>query len=164
MVKKAIDEGNKTVLKDCRRIAGAYEADDWIPESPKAISNRLFHTVYMGVASHSSPETRKRAEDLAKAIGSFHIEADIDEAYHAFQNIAQRALNFTPKFDQTATENLSLQNIQSRSRLVLAYNLAALLPTSRGRPGQGALLVLGSANVDECLRGYFTVSYMIFGQ
>lgn len=38
--------------------------------------------------------------------------------------------------------------------MVLAFLLAQLVPWVRGR--QGFLLVLGSANVDECLRGYLT--------
>lgn len=38
--------------------------------------------------------------------------------------------------------------------MVLAYLFAQLLPWARGR--SGGLLVLGSANVDEALRGYFT--------
>src|ERR1700734_100556 len=38
--------------------------------------------------------------------------------------------------------------------MVLAYLFAQLLPWVRGRPG--GLLVLGSSNVDEALRGYFT--------
>lgn len=38
--------------------------------------------------------------------------------------------------------------------MVMAYMFAQLLPFVRGR--QGGLLVLGSANVDESLRGYFT--------
>lgn len=47
----------------------------------------------------------------------------------------------------TAAENLALQNVQARLRMVLSYTFAQLLPWHRGR--QGALLVLGSANVDE---------------
>jgi NAD+ synthase (glutamine-hydrolysing) len=43
---------------------------------------------------------------------------------------------------------------QARSRMVVAFILAQLLPWSRGH--QGFLLVLGSANVDEGLRGYLT--------
>jgi len=39
-------------------------------------------------------------------------------------------------------------------RMVLAYFLAQLLPWIRGN--KGFLLVLGSANVDEALRGYYT--------
>ena len=38
--------------------------------------------------------------------------------------------------------------------MVLAFFLAQLRPWSRGR--SGFLLVLGTANVDECLRGYLT--------
>ena len=37
-----------------------------------------------------------------------------------------------------------------------AYYFAQMLPTVRQRPGGGGLLVLGSGNVDECLRGYLT--------
>lgn len=40
--------------------------------------------------------------------------------------------------------------------MVTAYEFAQLLPTTRGRPGGGSLLVLGSANVGESLRGYLT--------
>ncbi len=54
----------------------------------------------------------------------------------------------------TTAENLALQNIQARLRMVLAFFLAQLRPWSRGR--SGFLLVLGTANVDECLRGYLT--------
>jgi NAD+ synthase (glutamine-hydrolysing) len=44
--------------------------------------------------------------------------------------------------------------LQARLRMVLAFLLAQLIPWVRGR--QGWLLVLGSANVDETLRGYLT--------
>lgn len=63
----------------------------------------------------------------------------------------------TPKFKVfggTNTENLALQNIQARSRMVLSYFLSQLLLWTRGKPG--SLLVLASANVDESLRGYLT--------
>lgn len=40
--------------------------------------------------------------------------------------------------------------------MVLAYLFAQMLPTVRQRPRGGSLLVLGSANVDELLRGYLT--------
>lgn len=38
--------------------------------------------------------------------------------------------------------------------MVVAFLLAQLVPWVRGR--RGFYLVLGSANVDECLRGYLT--------
>merc|ERR1712012_625400 len=51
-------------------------------------------------------------------------------------------------------ENLALQNVQARLRMVLSYLFAQLNLWTRDRPG--GLLVLGSANVDEALRGYMT--------
>lgn len=43
---------------------------------------------------------------------------------------------------------------QARLRMVLSYLFAQLMLWVRGRPG--GLLVLGSSNVDEALRGYMT--------
>ena len=51
-------------------------------------------------------------------------------------------------------ENLGLQNIQARIRMVLAFMLASLMPWVHNKAG--FYLVLGSANVDEALRGYLT--------
>ena len=51
-------------------------------------------------------------------------------------------------------EDLALQNIQARIRMVFAYLCAQLYPWLRGK--RGFLLVLGSSNVDEALRGYMT--------
>lgn len=52
------------------------------------------------------------------------------------------------------SENLALQNIQARLRMVISYLFAQMLPTIRKK--KGFLLMLGSSNVDECIRGYFT--------
>lgn len=63
----------------------------------------------------------------------------------------------TPKFSShggSTAENLALQNIQARLRMVIAFLFAQLTLWVRGR--LGFLLVLGSANVDELLRGYLT--------
>ena len=54
----------------------------------------------------------------------------------------------------STAENLALQNIQARLRMVLAFFIAQLRLWSQGR--FGFQLVLGTANVDECLRGYLT--------
>lgn len=55
------------------------------------------------------------------------------------------------------TENIALQNIQARSRMVMSYFLAQLMPWHKSSEDYpGTLLVLGSANVDEALRGYYT--------
>ncbi len=69
------------------------------------------------------------------------------------------AAGFTPRFRAhggTDAENLALQNVQARLRMVLSYLNAQLLTTAQGVSGGASLLVLGSGNVDECLRGYLT--------
>jgi NAD+ synthase (glutamine-hydrolysing) len=113
----------------------------------------------MGMEKQSSTETRSRAERLAKDIGAYHTDMNIDKAFEAQRDLLTQATGFTPKFKVhggTVAENLALQNIQARLRMVNAYYFAQLLPTVRERPGGGSLLVLGSGNVDECLRGYLT--------
>ena len=142
------------VLSDVRRIA-QHDAP-WVPASPQAIAERLFVTCYMGT-TNSSNETRSRAHDLASAIGSYHYAFDIDSVVGAVLGLFTAVTQRTPRFKVhggTPAENLALQNIQARSRMVLAYLFAQLAPWAQGR--QGGLLVLGSANVDESLRGYLT--------
>ena len=54
----------------------------------------------------------------------------------------------------SGVEDIALQNIQARVRMVMSYMFAQLLPWIRGRAGY--LLVLSASNVDEALRGYMT--------
>ncbi|KAI4709201.1 hypothetical protein J4E89_005949 [Alternaria sp. Ai002NY15] len=159
LVYKAVQDGNKQVLKDVRRIVGPYHGEDWVPTNPKQICNGILHTVYMGMSQQSSKETRSRAKRLAEDIGCYHVEADIDDIYAATKNGLKKAVGFEPRFKAhggSPAENLALQNIQARARLVQAYYFAQMLPLTRGRPNGGSLLVLASGNVDECLRGYLT--------
>lgn len=107
--------------------------------------------------SNSSEETKRRARDLASQIGSNHLSIVIDAAVQAVVGIWTATMRLVPKFrvnGGTDNENAALQNIQARMRMVIAYFFAQLTLWAVGRPG--SLLVLGSANVDECLRGYFT--------
>ncbi|KAF2735300.1 glutamine-dependent NAD(+) synthetase with GAT domain-containing protein [Polyplosphaeria fusca] len=159
IVMEALEAGNEQVKEDVQRIAGAYGPDGWLPKTPQELCNRILHTVYMGMATQSSKETRSRAERLAKDIGAFHEDMNIDDAFHATKGLLTQATGFEPKFKVhggSNAENLALQNIQARTRMVTAYLFAQMLPTVRKRPGGGSLLVLGSGNVDECLRGYLT--------
>lgn len=63
--------------------------------------------------------------------------------------------SFYQVFGGSVQENLALQNIQARIRMVLAYLFGAMLPWCHGKPS--SLLVLGSANVDEWLVGSIQV-------
>ncbi|KAI5926263.1 glutamine-dependent NAD(+) synthetase with GAT domain-containing protein [Camillea tinctor] len=156
LVVEAVKAGNPEVIQDVKRIA-AYSQK--LPETPEEFCGQIFHTVYMGMENQSSTETRQRAKDLAQRIGSHHTDINIDETFHATKNLITQGTGFEPKFKVhggSQTENLALQNIQARSRMVIAYYYAQMLPTVRQRPGGGSLLVLASSNVDECLRGYLT--------
>jgi hypothetical protein len=58
----------------------------------------LMHTLYMGMKTQSSSETRKRARDLSEAIGSYHLEADIDRMFNACKDISTESTGFEPNF------------------------------------------------------------------
>ena len=76
----------------------------------------------------------------------------MDSIVTAVRNLFALVTGARPQFRAhggSGAENLALQNIQARLRMVLAYMFAQLLPWVRG--GAGGLLVLGSANVDERL-------------
>ncbi|KAK8845384.1 NAD+ synthetase [Kwoniella newhampshirensis] len=156
LVGDASSKGDKQVIADARRITGEPEDSSYLPTDPREFASRIFHTCYMGT-EHSSPETRKRAKDLAEAIGAYHTDLNMDTAVSAVKGIFSLVTGKKPQFavhGGSSAENLALQNIQARLRMVVAYMFAQLLPWTRGKVG--SLLVLGSANVDESLRGYYT--------
>ncbi|KAF7856329.1 hypothetical protein EAF04_009857 [Stromatinia cepivora] len=159
IVYAAVEKGdNPQVIEDLLRIVGEEEDSTWRPSNSQDIANRIFHTAYMG-STNSSSETRGRAKDLGENIGSYHLDFNIDNVVSAVTTLFTTVTSYTPKYKMyggTPASNLALQNIQARLRMVLAYLFAQLLPTVRGRTKPGSLLVLGSANVDESLRGYFT--------
>lgn len=159
LVVKESAEGNQQVISDIRKIARMnQEGNDWVPKDPTEVASKLFHTCFMGT-ENSSKETRSRSRELAKRIGSYHVDLNMDSLVSSVVSLFEVATGKKPIFKifgGSQIENLALQNIQARLRMVLAYLFAQLLPWVRGIPNSGGLLVLGSANVDECLRGYLT--------
>ncbi|EGW33512.1 glutamine-dependent NAD(+) synthetase [Spathaspora passalidarum NRRL Y-27907] len=152
LVVESIDD--KQVLADLQMLV---KDETFIPKTPQEIAQRLFYTSFMGT-ENSSAETRARAKALSQAIGSFHVDLNMDNLVSAVVSLFEVATGKRPIFKifgGSSTENLALQNIQARLRMVLSYLFAQLLPWTRGKTTPG-LLVLGSANVDECLRGYLT--------
>ncbi|XP_019406983.1 PREDICTED: glutamine-dependent NAD(+) synthetase isoform X4 [Crocodylus porosus] len=149
----AVKNGNQGVLTDVRKIVNE---DTYTPEVPQEFCRRIFTTCYMA-SENSSQDTRDRAKFLAEQIGSYHINLNIDVAVKAVVGIFSIVMGKSPQFrvsGGSSRENLALQNVQARLRMVLAYLFAQLSLWARGMPG--GLLVLGSANVDESLRGYLT--------
>ena len=154
LVVSEIKQGNGVVVEDAQRLCGGQDPRGMTAEQ---FCNKVFTTVFMGMKQQSSKETRSRSKELAAAIGANHIDTNIDQMVQSLHSVVTGILDFEPKFKVhggSTAENMALQNFQSRSRMVLAYALGQLIPTARG--SAGGLLILGSANVDECLRGYLT--------
>ena len=91
------------------------------------------------------------------------MNVSIDNMVKAVVAVFSTTTGLIPKFRArggSVRENLALQNVQARVRMVTAYLFAQLVLWVRGRPG--GLLVLGSANVDEALReGYCLVAFPV---
>lgn len=121
------------------------------------ISNHVLHTIYLGT-ENSSFNTKDRARRLAGSIQSYHSTIIIDDIVRAVLKVFSTfSGGKMPRYESqggTPAEDLALQNIQARLRMVMSYLCAQLFPWLRGN--KGFLLVLGSANVDEALRGYMT--------
>lgn len=81
-------------------------------------------------------ETRARSKLLAGEIGASHLHVGIDPVVAALSALFVATTGKTPRFKLdggSPAENLALQNIQARLRMVVAFLLAQLLPWTRGR-------------------------------
>ncbi|XWS48771.1 hypothetical protein CRYUN_Cryun13aG0104800 [Craigia yunnanensis] len=154
LVVKEIANGDEQVKADAIWI-GNY-TDGRFPTDSKEFAKRIFYTVYMG-SENSSEATKMRAKVLADEIGSWHLDVCIDGVVSSLLSLFQTLTGKRPRYKVDGgsnVENLGLQNIQARIRMVLAFMLASLLPWVHNK--RGFYLVLGSSNVDEALRGYLT--------
>ncbi|EFJ27546.1 hypothetical protein SELMODRAFT_95570 [Selaginella moellendorffii] len=154
LVIKAIHENDKRVLTDARRIGNYKPGEE--PADSQEFASRIFYTVYMA-SQNSSTDTQSRAQQLAREIGSNHWNLKIDIVVNALISLFCGLTGRIPRYkvdSGTPVENLALQNLQARVRMVISYMLASLLPWV-GRK-KGFLLVLGSSNADESIRGYMT--------
>lgn len=156
IVLAAARDGVQPVASDLRRLLRLAD-DAPLPDDPAEVAGSLLHTVYLR-SEQSSAETRDRAERLAAEVGAMHHLVDIDAMVAAGIDAFEAIAGGRPRFAAhggTEAEDLARQNLQARSRMVLAYLCGQLLPWSQGRDDD-RLLVLGTANVDEALIGYVT--------
>ena len=155
LVAKAIREKNESVTREVSRWLEAGETSEVFVD-PRVLANRLLYTCYIGT-ENSSRDTQKRAKQLAEQIGAYHLNINMDGLVSALQTLFTHITRKTPRFKVEGgsyRENQALQNIQARLRMVLSYLFAQMMPWVRNR--EGTLLVLGTGNVDEALRGYLT--------
>ncbi|XP_053109765.1 glutamine-dependent NAD(+) synthetase [Hemicordylus capensis] len=149
----AVQNGNQNVLYDVRKIVND---ETYTPKDAREFCRRILTTCYMA-SENSSEDTYNGARSLAEELGCYHINLNIDGAVKAIWGIFNAVTGRLPQYQVhggSSRENLALQNVQARLRMVLAYLFAQLTLWTRGMPG--GLLVLGTSNVDESLRGYFT--------
>lgn len=122
---------DKQVIADARRMTGEPDDSSYIPSDPREFCNRIFHTCYMGT-ENSSVETRRRAKQLAEAIGrflanwsstiprislfsSYHTDLNMDSVVTSVRNLFALVTGLKPQFRSqggSSAENLALQNIQ----------------------------------------------------
>ncbi|KAJ0408384.1 hypothetical protein P43SY_003110 [Pythium insidiosum] len=155
LVTAAANAGDEQVIRDVQRIIGTT-GQPYSPMTPSDLAAHIFHTTYMGT-KNSSSATRKRAQALAQEIGAYHLDVGMDTMVDAVVKTFSLLTGKTPRFlseGGNIQQDLALQNIQARLRMVMSYLLAQLLPWVRSK--SGFLLVLSSGNVDEALRGYMT--------
>lgn len=154
IVIQAIEEGNAQVIEDVKRIA-KYDGEGVLPKTPQALCNQIFTTLYMGMKKQSSKETRQRAKDLSEAIGSYHVNLDIDDVYEAQKKLVVSSINFEPRFKVeggTNQENLTLQCLQARIRMVTAYVSPSLYLLSQGIMRNFILLRIASCQLDKSFK------------
>ena len=162
LVAKAILADVPHVIRDTEKLLGVECVENIKTDfsdyqrAAQHLANQLLYTCYMGTAN-SSRETRHRAKQLASEIGSYHLNINMESLVGALRKLFTGITGKTPQFKTeggSTVENQALQNIQARLRMVISYLFAQTLPWVRNK--RGTLLVLGTGNVDEALRGYLT--------
>jgi NAD+ synthase (glutamine-hydrolysing) len=113
------------------------------PTSERELVSELLTTVYQSTR-HSSSVTREAARSVAAALGSRHLELDVDGIVQSYTELVEAALG--RKLDWQ-TDDIALQNIQARGRAPGVWLLANLT---------GALLV-STSNRSEAAVGYATM-------
>ena len=124
-------------------------------KTAESLVNQIYFTAYLPM--NFSKATKKYSENLAKLINSNFMIANIENIFNSFKNTVKDVLDIDPKFKSengTLNEDLALQNTQARSRLVLSYLLAQLLPVKYGL--KSFLLVFATGNLSEVMRGYYS--------
>lgn len=106
---------------------------------------------------NSKNKSKDRAYGVAEAIGSKHYEINLDGPFDGFVDSLKQAVEVAPRYEAdggSSVEDIALQNITNRSRMVMSYLMAQTIPWTAKE--NGFLLVLGASNIGEGLRGYYT--------
>ncbi|MCB1174888.1 MAG: NAD(+) synthase [Leptospiraceae bacterium] len=112
-------------------------------QASRLVTGQLLCTVYQSTRQ-SSLTTREAARSVADALGARHSELEIDHLVDTYQSLASSALGRSLGWEQ---DNLTLQNIQARSRSPLVWMLA----------NANNYLLIATGNRSEVSTGYCTM-------
>lgn len=141
MVAEMVRRGIADLGKLC--FLASLGRTDLSDQDEKSILSHLLYTAYQAT-SNSSETTRNAAENLAQSIGSTFYEWNIDDQVKANTQTIERALGRKLTWE---TDDLALQNIQSRSRSPIIWMLTNVMGT----------LLLTTSNRSEGDVGYATM-------
>lgn len=127
-----------------------------LPSStPEQILNKILFTYFFPMTFSSS--SKQLSDEMAHRINSNHHEFSIQKTFDFIKTQVQDSLSLNLNFKTqggSPNEDLALQNLQARSRLVLSYFISQILPLKHNL--KSFLLVMATGNLSEVLRGYYT--------
>jgi len=163
--------GCKDVIKDvCIAVSEVEEVA--VKFTAGELCKRLVCCGYEATGN-SSEQTKNYSRELAEEVGATWLDIDIDNIVNSFRDtIESKLVNDKGEKHKlrflsqggTTTEDLILQNIQSRSRMVISYAFASafpglmrdLDPKRYGKPSNGFFLTVATGNQCETIYGYYT--------
>lgn len=123
-----------------------------IHELARQICSKIHITAYLA-SDHSGKETYDRAHELAKSIGATFISEYISKEYDAFVSSSE----YVPKFGRFPSEDIALECLQARLRMVKIYKMCQLYAVSTlGYSQKSFGIVLAASNSSELFVGYWT--------
>ena len=135
---------NTTNTMNTNTTSATIKTDKSKIPTPVELCAAVLNTVYMGT-QNSSLATQNRAFQLAQTLGAYHTNLQFDSIIQSLLNVFSAITNGKiPKYHSqggTMVEDLALQNIQARLRMVMAYLCAALFPWVRGRKGKTFIIL-----------------------
>jgi NAD+ synthase (glutamine-hydrolysing) len=139
MVRRALDELG--IEETHRRLA--YIKGITVYRTAEELTKRLLTTVYQATRN-SGEVTRGAAAEVARAIGSDHLELDVESLHSGYVDLVSKALG--RRLDW-GTDDLALQNIQARTRGPGVWMIANVRNS----------LLLATSNRSEAAVGYATM-------
>lgn len=127
----------------------------------KDICNKLLNTISFP-SKNSSENTKCYSEQLSKDINSYHTTYSIEHLYEFLKSAGEEFLGEDMKFESqggSTYQDVCLQNIQSRSRMLLTYFFSTLICHKRyfkKKLFNEFLIALATGNLDESITGYYT--------